>query len=75
MNISENAGSSWITRIIAAFSSRMITQSVIAVAVAMRYGCPVRHPSPENSSVPSIATTASLPCSETTVTFTLPFWM
>src|ERR1700730_3307964 len=32
-------------------------------------------PSPKKSFVPSIATTASLPCSETTVTFTLPLWM
>jgi hypothetical protein len=29
----------------------------------------------KNSFAPRIATTASLPCSETTVTFTLPFWM
>jgi hypothetical protein len=28
-----------------------------------------------DNAVPSIATTASLPCSETTVTFTLPLWM
>lgn len=52
-NISEKAGSSWRTRIIVAFSSRMISQSVIAVAVAKRNGCPVRHPSPQNSSGPS----------------------
>ena len=52
MNISENAGSSWRTRIMAAFSSRMISHSVIAAAVAMRRGCPVRHPSPQNSSGP-----------------------
>ena len=39
----------------------MISHSVIAVAVAMRSGCPVRHPSPQNSSGPRIATTASLP--------------
>ena len=31
------------------------------------YSQPVRQPSPQNSSGPSIATTASLPCSETTV--------
>jgi hypothetical protein len=56
-----------------AFSSRMISQSVIAVAVAKRTGCPVRHPSPQNSSGPITATTASLPWSETTVILTLPF--
>jgi hypothetical protein len=28
-----------------------------------------------DNAVPSIATTASLPCSETTVTFTLLLWM
>ena len=56
-----------------AFSSRMISHSVRATAVAKRTGCPVRHPSPQNSSGPSNATTASLPCSETTVTLTLPF--
>ena len=42
-NTSEKAGSSWRTRIIVAFSSRMISQSVIAVAVAKRNRCPVRH--------------------------------
>jgi hypothetical protein len=36
MNISENAASSWITRIMAAFSSRMIAHSVIVATVAMR---------------------------------------
>ena len=36
----------------------MISHSVIAVAVAKRNGCPVRHPSPQNSSGPSTATTA-----------------
>jgi hypothetical protein len=67
MNISENAGSSWRTRTIATFSSRMISHFVIVTAVAMRRGCPVRHPSPQNSSGPRTAMTASLPCSETTV--------
>ena len=51
-----------------------LTDSVIAVTVAMRCACPARHPSPKKSSVPRIAMTASLPCSETTVSFTLPFW-
>src|ERR1041384_4198502 len=53
----------------------MMTLSVIVVTVAMRCACPARHPSPKNSFAPRIATTASLPCSETTVIFTLPFWM
>ena len=59
----------------APFSSRMISHSVIAAAVAMRRGSPARQPSPENSSGPRIATTASLPSSEVTVTLTLPFLM
>jgi hypothetical protein len=54
-----------------AFSSRMISHSVIVVAVAKRNDCPVRHPSPQNSSGPRTATTASLPCSEVTVIFDL----
>src|SRR5271156_4539725 len=49
------------------FSSRMISHSVIALAVAKRRGCPVRHPPPQNSSGLKIETTASFPCSETTV--------
>jgi hypothetical protein len=44
----------------ATFSSRMISHFVIATAVAMRRGCPVRHPSPQNSSDPRTATTAFL---------------
>src|SRR3984957_5763798 len=40
-NISEKVGSSWRTRMIAAFSNRMISQSVIAVAVDIRSVCPV----------------------------------
>jgi hypothetical protein len=75
MNISENAGSSWMTRITAAFSNRMIVESIIVVTVAMRRGCEARQPSPKKSSGPRIATTASLPCAETTVILTLPFWM
>jgi hypothetical protein len=50
-------------------------ESVIVATVVKRCACPTRHPSPKNSFVPRIATTASSPCSETTVTFTLPFWM
>ena len=56
-----------------AFSSRMISHSVIAEAVARRRACPVRHPSPQNSSGPWIVMMASLPCSETIVILTLPF--
>ena len=59
----------------AAFSSRMIAHSAMAETVAMRRGCPARQPSPKKSSVPRSATTASFPCSETTVILTLPFWM
>jgi hypothetical protein len=42
MKTSENAGSSWSTRMIVVFSS-MIVQSVIALTVAIRRGCPARH--------------------------------
>ena len=52
------------------FSSRMIVHSVIDLTVAIRRGCPARQPSPQNSSGPRIATTASFPCPETTVTLT-----
>jgi len=51
----------------AAFSSRMIEQSDIAVAVAMRTGRPARLPSPKKSQAPKMATTASLRALETTV--------
>ena len=72
MNISENFGSSWITRTMVALSSRMMTHSVIDVTVAKRRGWPVKQPSPKKSPLPWIATTASFPCSETTLTLTLP---
>jgi CRP-like cAMP-binding protein len=51
MNISENFGSSWSTRTMAAFSRRMMTHSVIVTAVAMRRGCPFRQLSPKKSPV------------------------
>src|ERR1700685_958608 len=44
MNISENAGSSWRTPIIADFSARMISHSVIAAAVAKCRGLPGQAP-------------------------------
>ena len=40
-----------------------------------RRGCPIRHPSPRNWSGPKIATTASLPCVDTTVTLIRPSLM
>jgi copper(I)-binding protein len=46
MNIPENDGSCWITRTIAAFSRRTMTESVIVATVAIRCACPARHPSP-----------------------------
>src|SRR5258708_25116679 len=55
-----------------AFVIRTITHSVTAETVARRSGCPVKHPSPKKSPVPRTATTASFPCSETTVFLTLP---
>ena len=61
MNISENFGSSWSTRTMAALSSRMMTHSVIATTVAKRSGCPFRQPSPKKSPFPWSATTAFLP--------------
>ena len=54
-------------------AQRMST--VTAMTVAIRCVCPARQPSPKKSSAPRIAMTASLPCSETTVSFALPFWM
>src|SRR4030081_2539646 len=56
----------------AAFSSRTMADSATVATVAIRRACPARHPSPRKSFVPRIATTASLPCSETTATLTLP---
>ena len=44
MNSSENLGSSWSTRIIAAFSMRMISHSVMAVTVERRRDCPFDSP-------------------------------
>ena len=72
INNSANAGSSWITRIMSGLSMRAITQSVMAEAVARRSFCPAKHPSPKKLPSPGTATTASLPCSESTVSFTLP---
>jgi hypothetical protein len=59
----------------AAFWSRTIEQSEIAVAVAMRTGWPARLPSPRKSPAPNMAITPSLPALETTVSLTLPFWI
>ena len=72
MNSSANAGFLWITRVMSAFAIRTITHSVTAETVDRRRGCPVKHPSPKKSPIPRSATTASLPCSETTVFLTLP---
>src|SRR5213080_5521347 len=47
----------------------------IAVAVPMRTSCPARHPSPKKSEGPRMATTASLPTSLTTDSFTPPSWI
>src|ERR1700687_2346711 len=44
----------------------------MAVAVAMQMDWPARHPSPKKSPGPSMATTASLPVSLTTVSFMPP---
>jgi hypothetical protein len=55
------------------FSSRMTMHSVIAMTVDMRRGWPARHPSPQNSSAPRIATTASFPWSETNGDLDLAF--
>ncbi len=57
----------------AAFCSRTIEQSEIAVAVAMRSGWAVRHPSPRKSPVPKVAMIASLPLLETTVSLDFAF--
>jgi hypothetical protein len=41
----------------------------------MRSGCPARQPSPKKSPLFKMATTASFPRVEITVSFTLPFSM
>ena len=53
MKSSENAGSIWITRMIAAFSSRTMTESAITATVARRLAWPARHASPKKSLAPS----------------------
>lgn len=58
-----------------AFSSRIISHVDIVLTVAKRSGFPVKAPSPQKSSGPRIATMASFPRSEMTVTLTLPLWM
>src|ERR1700693_5544074 len=60
--------------IITALAIRVIRHSSIAVVVATRRSWPFRHPSPKKWPGPRMATTASLPCSETTVSLTLPCW-
>ena len=49
-------------------------EAIVAMAVAMRTGCPARAPSPKKSPGPSIATVASLPAWEMTRSLTAPFW-
>src|SRR6202030_3453775 len=56
-----------------AFDIRTITHSVIAETVDRRSACPVKRASPKKSPVPRSATTASFPCSETTIFLTLPW--
>ena len=59
---------------IAAFSNRMISQSVTLPWLSIYAAAGrVRHPSAQNSSGPRSATTASFPCSEMTVILTLSF--
>ena len=71
MNISENAGSSWRRPIIAAFSTFVTVHSDMAMASAIRSGCPARHPSPKKSPPLKMATTASFPCLESTLKLNL----
>jgi len=59
----------------ATFSSHIISHGVIVVAELKRHGFPVMAPSPQNSSGPRIATIASFPREDVTVTLTLPVWM
>src|ERR1700680_2165004 len=73
MNISEKAGSSWSTRIVASFSSRTIEQADIVVAVPRHRGRPARHPSPRKSRAPKMAITASLPALRDDVELDLAF--
>ena len=55
--------------------TRMIVPRCTAVAVDMRTGWPARQPSPKKLASGRMATTASLPRLDTTVSFTLPLWM
>src|SRR5437588_6606082 len=50
----------------------MIAHSVSTVAVAMRSGCPARHPSPKKAPGPRSAMTACWPCLDRTVNLTFP---
>src|SRR5258706_8073188 len=59
--------------LIASLVIEVITHSSVAVVVAMRNGWPLRQPSPKNWPGSKIPTTASLPCSDRTVSLTLPF--
>ncbi|OFW16590.1 MAG: hypothetical protein A3F70_08585 [Acidobacteria bacterium RIFCSPLOWO2_12_FULL_67_14] len=54
------------------FSTTSTVLALSAMAVAMRRGCPARHPSPKKSPGPRIATTASLLSRDSTESLTLP---
>src|SRR3954470_4184583 len=62
----------WSRRAISSLRTSRMTLGVIAVALPILKGCPVRHPSPKKSPGPSIATTASRPFFESTDNFTPP---
>jgi hypothetical protein len=59
-------------RVVALGKFREAEAGDIKPRTVMRRTCPARHPSTKKSPFPRIATTASSPCSETTVIFTLP---
>ncbi len=73
MNSSEKAGSCWSTRLMVPLSMRTIVAASKEVAVAEHTRCPARQASPKKSPPSNIATTASLPCLDTTVSLTQPF--
>src|SRR6202171_6300715 len=73
MKWSDNSCSACSTRSISVLSMTSTVVAVIAVGVPMRIACPAMQPSPKNSPVPNIATTASLPEPFTTDNFTPPF--
>ena len=73
-NRSASAGCVCSISSICGFSTTSTALGLSADAVAIRRGCPARHPSPKKSPAPRIATTASFPVRDSTESLTLPCW-